>query len=972
MKIFLSLVIVVVLTVFSGCKENSRDSIPRIILTEGQNKQYTYTNKLNGFFIGNSHRENSSINEGWTVNTFHYLKDYRLFQNEKQVLRDSLIQFIYYPFSAVRIYSDQIIETFTMLDSIDALVWEIEFDSQPFQFYFEPVLHQIIQGKQIQLSASNRHIVFSPKELRDSSGNITDSWLGFELNIEQSNRMVIIAAIETDEQRLNHKLDQLSQTYPFRIEDRRKRISEILRRNDTYTNIPELTHALSWAQISLDALITETEVAGIRVGLPFSNDFRGRETFISFAGAFLVNGQFNQAREVQDAFSRVQLTSKDDRWQGRIPDYYTKNEVIYSTSDVTWWYIRAAYQYLLYTGDMDIMQQVYPHIKLAIEGAIHNRIDKNFFLTHGDNETWMNISGAEGAWSPRGNRAVEIQALWYTALQIGAKFAEWNNDIQLREHWLAISETLKKNFIHSFWNSFKGRMADHLNSDESSDKKVRPNQIFTVYVPQLPGLKSFIEEDIAAQVINSVVQNLTYRYGVASLSQEDVDFHPWYHHYPFYTPQEASHNGPVWTWLAGPVISSLLTVKRENLAFDLYYDEAIQILKNDAIGNYAELKDVLPRPGLQEPQVSGNLSQAWSLAEFNRNFYQDFIGFQPDALNKRIYLYPNFSKDLNYVSTILMMGLNKYLFTYVNEEDLISFEIKLIEGNEMTHFFFEYPGYDPFNFILSSDHSVYHIDFDPKRRRSYHIYSEMDWYMAQPELYEGLKSLSKPDYPVLTSKDYFFPPGEKGKNLLQEKDILFDDTGSNRRYSYPLNPVFQSGIFDIQHFQIEDLNDSWGFILQMRNLVNPNWRPECGFQLTFAAIAIHNSDLSGNGRKSIEKNAFYTLSNSRDYHQIIYIGEGLQIEDSKGKIKAQYIPDDYHLPLGFTNRREIRFKIDKSFLPELNKNSVITVLAGGQDNPTGTGIGEFRLIKKTRGEWHGGGADRDFNACRVYDYLEIN
>ena len=178
--------------------------------------------------------------------------------------------------------------------------------------------------------------------------------------------------------------------------------------------------------------------------------------------------------------------------------------------------------------------------------------------------------------------------------------------------------------------------------------------------------------------------------------------------------------------------------------------------------------------------------------------------------------------------------------------------------------------------------------------------------------------------------------------------------------------------FDIQHFQIEDLKDAWGFILQMRNLVNPNWHPEYGFQLTFAAIAIHNPDLPGNGRRNIEKNAFYTLPNSRDYHQIIFIGGGLQIEDSQGKIKVQYIPNDDHQPLGFTNRREIRFKIEKSFLPGLNKNSVITVLTGGQDNPSGTGIGEFRLMKKTRDEWHGGGADSDINVCRVYDYLEIN
>ena len=113
----------------------------------------------------------------------------------------------------------------------------------------------------------------------------------------------------------------------------------------------------------------------------------------------------------------------------------------------------------------------------------------NFFLCHGDAETWMDAKGSQGAWSPRGNRGVEIQALWYTALQIGSKLAALNGDKLLAEHWLVIAQTLKKNFTNYFWNDFSYRMYDHLNPDGSVDKKIRPNQIFTVTVPDLAGIE---------------------------------------------------------------------------------------------------------------------------------------------------------------------------------------------------------------------------------------------------------------------------------------------------------------------------------------------------------------------------------------------------------------------------------------------------------------------------------------------------
>ena len=388
-------------------------------------------------------------------------------------------------------------------------------------------------------------------------------------------------------------------------------------------------------------------VGGIWAGLPWFNNYWGRDTFISFVGALLVSGRFNDAADILRAFSSYQLADSADTWFGRIPNRITNDEIIYNTADGTWWFIRALYEYALYTGDISLIRELFPVVERAIAGALRYRVDPDFFIMHGDAETWMDARGSDGAWSPRGNRAVEIQALWYTALQAGSVMASIADKPDLAEHWRAISNTLRINFIQNYWNSFSLVMTDHLNTDGSKDHKLRPNQIFTVTVPDLPGIAPLISEDIRAHVTSQVVTGLTYRYGVASLSQEDPDFHPWHHNEPFYVPDAAYHNGIIWTWLSGPVIEALTGLGYEDLAFNLTLDQAVQVLDWDAIGNLSELLDAIPRPGHTEPAVSGTVSQAWSLAEYARSIYQNYIGYQPNVLAKTIIFRPSVPYEIS-------------------------------------------------------------------------------------------------------------------------------------------------------------------------------------------------------------------------------------------------------------------------------------------------------------------------------------
>jgi len=966
-KYFPELLIVICIFLLA-CQDSTLVELPKISLDPGQNKKFTFTNKISGFYLGNSHSKNISGHDGWTVNELHYLQDYRIYLSGRPVLRDSITGFVYYPDRAVRYHSNGMIETMTLLDSINVLIIELELTEQNNNLTFEFIFDLALLSETVHLTLENNLVILPPQKLN----NNPPLGIGSKLIPKNGGRFVIICTLNSEAISISAQIDSLDLKYEELISLRRKRLTDLIGRNNVITNIPEITDAVAWAQVSLDALVTNQRGKGIWAGLPWFNNYWGRDTFISFNGALLCSGRFPEAKEILLSFAGFQRTDKNDSWYGRIPNRVTNKEIIYNTTDGTWWFIREVYEYLLYSGDMDFVQAIFPVIKRAITGALQYRIDANFFLIHDDAETWMDAKGPEGAWSPRGNRAVEIQALWYTSLQIGAKLALIVDDRPLFEHWMAIADSLKRNFIDYYWNDFSHHMYDHINSDNSHDRKVRPNQIFSVTVPDLPGIVPLIPEEIAARVTNEVTQKLTYRYGVASLWQEDDNFHPWHHYQPFYVQDAAYHNGIVWTWLAGPVISSLAKFNYDFLCYQLYYNQAIQILYRDAIGNYSELLDALPQPGSSEPNVSGTVSQAWNLAEFTRNFYQDIIGFKPNALVDIAVFKPLFPDEIFYTSANVYMGKNRLNFTFQRDESRTKFTINCSGVSDTLQIKLDYAGFSEEIFSLNSEKAEHTLVYSNEQRLRYHLFTEYDWYFCQPELREDLPVLREPGHPVFKSSDWYFDPAESGATVIKLNDDQYDDKGPEGNYSYPLNPAFADGIFDITGVEILDLQTHWGFIINLRNLSNPNWHPEYGFQLTFVAIALRNTDNPARGRQKVERGSNFNLPGYRAFHDILFIGGGVELQGTDGKVKCRLIPDQVSQPLGFTARGEIRFKLEKSYLPYLNKDTRITLLSGAQDDHGGAGIGEFRAVRSQTGEWHGGGAPNDRDAPCIYDILEIN
>lgn len=241
--------------------------------------------------------------------------------------------------------------------------------------------------------------------------------------------------------------------------------------------------------------------------------------------------------------------------------------------------------------------------------------------------------------------------------------------------------------------------------------------------------------------------------------------------------------------------------------------------------------------------------------------------------------------------------------------------------------------------------------------------------LAVPRLRENLPALRGPAYRLLSNSEIKKSPAS-ARAWLECVDSTGDDTGvvSGERYTYPNSPLFAPGAFDITAFSVaEDTSDIY-LRLTFRALADPGWHPEYGFQLTYVAIAL---DTGPGGERTVPMNASYILPEARAYERLILLGGGVRVEDARGTILAAYqpVPEDAANPLGDAASGVIDLALPRALLGDPTDQWHFTILAGAQDDHGGAGLGEFRTVNRTPGEWNGGGRLRADDP-NVYDVLE--
>jgi hypothetical protein len=542
------------LTAIMACscseEETCRTDEIGIIVTHEEDREYSYTDKKAGYWYGTTHQKDLQWFSGWNMAKKRILADYTLSVDGKHLDR-SEAECIVYPDRLVRRWPDAT-ETFRMTDEIPVIHIAVETDAETGISLDRTLISDSYVSDSVEF--------FIPAEAADKRIMVgSDGRKGFVLTYgtEEECRELLSEYLE--------ECDEL-------IAERKERINSLITEyNPLKSNLPELDKAMDWITITMDELITEQQGKGIYAGLPWFNEYWGRDMFISMPGACLVTGQFEVAKQILKDFVQLQDTDPDSITYGRIPNRANLEGILYNTTDGTPRLVIQALELAEYSGDTEFLRELYPAIAMSINASIANYTDEHGYLMHADADTWMDVKRNGIPGSPRGDRANDIQALWYKQLIAGSRIASLMGDTGSAEEWSGIAQILASHFEKDFCNKEESLIYDHLNSDGSADLQFRPNQLYCFELIDDSAFKQ--------RVTRRVWEELVYPWGVASLAQWDLQFHPQHENWHYYHKDDAYHNGTIWLWNNGIAMQRMIEYGQVEQAWALFKNMNRQALR---------------------------------------------------------------------------------------------------------------------------------------------------------------------------------------------------------------------------------------------------------------------------------------------------------------------------------------------------------------------------------------------------------
>jgi len=386
----------------------------------------------------------------------------------------------------------------------------------------------------------------------------------------------------------------------------------------------EFDEALRQAQFSGWMLASDGSHPGIRSGFPFTREYRGRNAFVALPGILLASGRFSEARALLAAAA------------GDLSHTLRDTDVSCAITGLL--FVRALWDYVRYTGAVSDALVLRETVTLILDTARRGHTDDRGFLLHADDETLTEShEPCPGIPVPRGDRACEMQALWYTALCIGARLARLDGDDGTAEDLSVLAVSLKKSFNTFFWSASRNALVDHLTEgtrgERIPDFQVRPDQLSVITVPSvLYGDDSgFTGKQVRTAIVENVRRELVTPFGLHGLCPDD----------PFFDPDPDCRDGRIEVRHTGSFISAAAeeSAGMDPLSSDLLLNEAQMILSAGCAGTLAETSGTGPWSG-SYPEPGGYRSHAPAVAEFIRNVFQDIIGFRPYLAENRIEIHP--------------------------------------------------------------------------------------------------------------------------------------------------------------------------------------------------------------------------------------------------------------------------------------------------------------------------------------------
>ena len=642
---------------FYACTEKTESVSPLdslgIEVSPVENREYSFTDKKSGFWYGTTHQDSVFFWSGWNISKKRILSDYQLYVDGNLLNRKNAACIVF-PNKLVRTWNIAE-ETFSLVDDRPVLYINIDkVSGDSIGIYLNKDLLSDCKNDKdgvfyIPKEDGNNRILLSPAV--DNGFTFSDNGINTP---KSSEGFIITYGTENECKKL---LQEFRSEGELWLKERADRMNSLITEyNPVKSNLEELDKALNWLTLTTDELVTEQQGMGIYAGLPWFNEYWGRDMFISMPGTCLVSGQFGVAKQILLDFAKFQDKNPESPTYGRIPNRANPEGILYNTTDGTPRFVIQAFELLEYSGDTAFVGEIYPAVKLSIDASCRNFTDDKGYLTHADADTWMDVKRNGIPGSPRGNRANDIQALWYGQLEAGSRLAELVGDKESAERWLRLASKIRSNFEHDYCDKEGNMVYDHLNSDGTPDKQFRPNQL---YCFEMIG-----DEEFKKKVTRRCWEELTYPWGVASLAQWDTQFHPQHENWHYYHKDDAYHNGTVWLWNNGIAMQRMIEYGQVETAWQLFQNMNRQALVEGAVGSLSENADAHPREGKSWVNRSGTFLQAWSNAEHLRVWHQYFLGIRPDMMKRVITIEPKLPKEITNIETSVRIGKGILTHTY--------------------------------------------------------------------------------------------------------------------------------------------------------------------------------------------------------------------------------------------------------------------------------------------------------------------
>ncbi len=297
-------------------------------------------------------------------------------------------------------------------------------------------------------------------------------------------------------------------------------------------------------------------------GYPWFGPFT-RDTFIALPGITLAQGNKEACMDALDTLVR-------DMRDG---DFAGNGSALVATDAPLWFYFTLQ-QLEAHIGQKELWAKYGEAMKSILEAyrrgfseevKMH---DNGLIWASAERPlTWMGTIVDGKPLTPRRGYAVEIQALWYNAVEYTLAVAKKQGDKAFVAEWKELPKRIKESFVEKFWLEEEGYLADYVNYDEVN-KYIRSNMAVAIGLDY-----KMLDEEKVVRTLLTLRDHLHTPRGLRTLSPRNIYYKSNYNE-DQRSQDLASRNGSAWVWPLMFVVKACFDINGER-----FLNEARAILE---------------------------------------------------------------------------------------------------------------------------------------------------------------------------------------------------------------------------------------------------------------------------------------------------------------------------------------------------------------------------------------------------------